>query len=159
MMAYISLSTGLLASFISWTISNIDRSINHWDDALSKLATSLDSKVLDLIYIKEITWHSTKEPWVCCVSTPSDWRTPLIEHIMRINTPWYKVEVRRIPFKARNYCMINNQLHTRSLVEPLLRCIIPEETATTMSEVHSSICGEHLTTKSTTLKIIRHGVF
>lgn len=61
--------------------------------------------------------------------------------------------------KARNYCVIEGKLFRRDLMEPLLRCISPEETKIVIDEVHLGICGEHLAGKNMALKIIRHGVF
>lgn len=45
---------------------------------------------------------------------------------------------------ARNYCVINDKLYNRSLVELLLRCIGPDEAQIAILEVHTGICGDHL---------------
>lgn len=62
-------------------------------------------------------------------------------------------------FKARNYCVKEEKLYRRSLTEPLLRCLSPEETVTAITEVHMGICGEHLGGKNLALKITREGLF
>lgn len=55
--------------------------------------------------------------------------------------------------KVRYYCVIDNKLFKRALVEPLLRYIDSNESKTIMLEVYSGICGEHLTGKNMELKI------
>lgn len=70
-----------------------------------------------------------------------------------------KGEERKIMMKAKNYCLIDNKLYRRALVEPLLKCVNQDEARTVMTEVHLGICGDHLAGKNMALKIIRHGVY
>lgn len=70
-----------------------------------------------------------------------------------------KNEEHKIDFKARKYCINNDQLYRRALEEPLLKCIGPKEAKIAKIESHSGIYGEHTAGKNMALKLIRHGVF
>ena len=159
MLAYMQLSTRLLQSFVSWTINNIDRSVNHWADALSKLATTSMGRGYEPIYIKELQGASTTEVNVNCVATEEDWRTPIKDFIEGTLVLEDKVELRKMAHKSQNYCLVEGKLYRRAMTEPLLRCVGPSEAETAMIEIHSGICGNHVAGKNMALKIIRHGVF
>ncbi|XP_074371670.1 uncharacterized protein LOC141712576 [Apium graveolens] len=136
----------LLSSFFSWTLSRIDRSINHWADALSRLATSDTSPHQTPVYVKVLT-NSSISPIstdVNCISPSQDWRTPIIQYIEGCLPEMTESDKRKMAYKARNYCLENNQLFRRSLTVPLLKCIGEDEATLAMIEVHAGICGEHL---------------
>ncbi|XP_017216818.2 uncharacterized protein LOC108194379 [Daucus carota subsp. sativus] len=159
MIAYLKVAITLLGTFTSWSIKNIARSANHWADALSKLATSTAAKNSEPIYVKELTCPSLVQETVNCITSQDDWRTPIIQHIKGTLNLEDKAEQRKIAFKARNYCLISDQLYRRALVEPLLKCIGQQEVQTAMQEIHSGICGNHISGRNMALKIMRHGVY
>nr|XP_017239614.1 PREDICTED: uncharacterized protein K02A2.6-like [Daucus carota subsp. sativus] len=141
------------------TIKNIARSANHWADALSRLATSTATQSQDPIYIKELSQASTIRDEVHLTSLAPDWRTPFIDFIKGTLKTQDKNEKRKIEFKARNFCLVNDQLYRRALTEPLLKCVGPDEALVAMTEIHSGICGEHTSGKSMALKLIKHRIF
>ncbi|XP_074383350.1 uncharacterized protein LOC141724931 [Apium graveolens] len=150
MASYATIVKGLLSSFFSWTLSRIDRSINHWADALSRLTTSDTSLHQAPVYVKILTHSSIAitSTDVNCVSPPQDWRTPIIQYIEGCLLEMTESDKRKIAYKARNYCLENNQLFRRSLTAPLLKCVGEEEATLAMIEVHTRIYGEHLGEKS-----------
>lgn len=82
----------------------------------------------------------------------------LLDYIINNKLPEGKNKARSLMYKARNYCVLDNKLYRRSLVEPLLRCLGLKEAKVSIVEVHTVICGDHLGGKNLTLEIIRQGL-
>ncbi|XP_074356194.1 uncharacterized protein LOC141695884 [Apium graveolens] len=163
MSAYLNLAISL-GKVSSWTIKNICREENLWADALSKLASSVVASS-EGIYVEErkapsiyMNTPSIDSPIVNEISSATNWRQPISEYILENKLPQYKGEARAISYKAKNYCVLKNKLYHRGLVEPLLRCLGPEESNTSIVEVHTGICGDHLGGKNLALKIMRFRV-
>ncbi|XP_074355887.1 uncharacterized protein LOC141695549 [Apium graveolens] len=161
MAAYADIAKGLLESIPFWTLNYIDRSINHWADALSKLTASCANKPTTPFYIMDLAASSITEtsPLVNHISQIQGWRTPLIQFIQGTLPDTNETGRRKIAFKARNCCMENGQLYRRSLTEPLLKCVGKDEVELAIIEIHTGICGEHLAGKKLALQIIRYGFF
>ena len=159
MASYMQLTTQLLQSFVSWTINNIERSANCWADALSKLTSASTVQNPEPIYLKDMLSASITEARVNVIEEKEDWRTPILKFINGTLEMDDKANLRRVTHKAQNYCVMGGALYRRALTEPLLRCIGPDETEMAMTEIHSGICGNHVSARSMALKIIRHGVF
>lgn len=155
MAAYLALSLELLQKISSWKIKNIAREDNQWADALSKLASSALPPEKKQIYVEERTLSALDQPSINEIHDLVDWRLPILDYIVRNILPEDKHKARSLIYKARNYSIVNDKLHRRSLVEPLLRCIGPEEAQNAILEVHTGICGDHLGGNNLALKIIR----
>lgn len=159
MMTYLQLSKELLNKIPSWRITHVAREENQWADALSKLAYSFLPSANDPIYVEEKHHSSIGKMQIHEIHKEEDWRTPILEYIIHDKLPEDKNEARYLVFKARNYCEVNGKLYRRSMVEPLLRCLGPDESNIAILEVHSGICGEHLGGKNLAFKIIRQGLY
>lgn len=159
MVAYMEIAQKLLQGFTSWTFNSIQRSVNHWADALSKLATISPGKNLSPVYIVDLEFPLINKTEVCLIQEPDDWRTPIIQYIQGNLADIDQKQQRSIAFKAINYCLENNQLFRRSLTEPLVKCVGKNEAEIAMIEVHSGICGEHIAGKNLALKLMRYGIF
>lgn len=81
MAAYMEVAQSLLRCFTSWTMSNIERSVNHWEDALSKLAMTSPGKVISHVYIIDLDSLSINRMEICLIQDPEDWRSPIIKFI------------------------------------------------------------------------------
>ncbi|XP_074361867.1 uncharacterized protein LOC141702065 [Apium graveolens] len=134
---------------------------NQWADALSKLASSV-AATSEGIYVEErnASFIDMDTPSVDMlkvneISSIADWRQPILKYILQNKLPQDKGEARAISYMARNYYVLENKLYRRGLVEPLLRCLGPEESHTSIIEVHTGICGDHLGGKNLALKIMR----
>ncbi|XP_074350685.1 uncharacterized protein LOC141689988 [Apium graveolens] len=158
MATYLALSASLLEKIPSWAINNVFREENQWAEALSKLASSVVSTA-EAIYITERNSQSIDVARVNKVSTTVDWRQPILENILQDKIPLENNATRTLIYKAINYCVLNNKLYRRSLVEPLLRCLGPEEAHTSIVEVHTGSWGDYLGGKNLALNIIRQGLF
>lgn len=159
MAAYLALSLNLLQKIPSWRIMNIAREENQWVDALSKLASSALPCEKEPIYVEEKLSSSLDQCRINAINSLTDWRQPILDYILNDKTPDEKNKARALVYKERNYCVMNDKLYRRSLVEPLLRCIGFEEAQSAMIEVHTGICGDHLGGKNLAFKIIRQGLF
>ncbi|XP_074363809.1 uncharacterized protein LOC141704454 [Apium graveolens] len=158
---YLNLVMSLLGKVSSWTIKNICREDNQWADALSKLASSV-AATSEGIYVEErnassidMDTPSVDMLKVNEISSIADWHQPILKYILQNKLPQDKGEARAISYMARNYYMLENKLYRRGLVEPLLRCLGPEESHTSIIEVHTGICGDNLGGKNLALKIMR----
>ncbi|XP_074336456.1 uncharacterized protein LOC141673602 [Apium graveolens] len=165
MLTYLKLAMSLLEKVQSWIIKYIYREDNQWADAVSKLASSVVA-TSEAIYIEERRVPSVDMgplfPDMLKVNeifSIKDWHRPILEYILQNKLPQDKGEARSISYKAKNYCVLEIKLYRRGLVEPLLRCLGPEETETLMVEFHTGICGDHLGCKNLALKIMRQGLF
>ncbi|XP_017225028.1 uncharacterized protein LOC108201246 [Daucus carota subsp. sativus] len=159
MVSYVKICSQLLSHFASWSLNCIDRSANHWADALSKLATSSVAPIAEPVYIRELIQPSTTITDVHVIEEVTDWRTPIMQFIQGGSTEADKNELKKLANKEKDYCIMEGRLYRRALTEPLLKCVGTEEAQVVMKEVHSGICGEHLAGKNMALKILRHGVY
>ncbi|XP_074377708.1 uncharacterized protein LOC141719230 [Apium graveolens] len=165
MSTYLKLAISLLEKVQSWTIKNICKEDNQWADVLSKLASSVVT-TSEAIYVDErkVPFIDLGPPFpnilkINEISSMADWRQPFLEYILQNKLPQDKNEARSISYKAKNYCVLENKLYRWGLVEPLLRCLGPEDAHLSMVEVHTGICGDHLGGKNLALKIVRQGLF
>ncbi|XP_074373571.1 uncharacterized protein LOC141713906 [Apium graveolens] len=165
MLTYLKLAMSLLEKVQSWTTKNICREDNQWADALSKLASSVVT-MSEAIYVEErkfpsidLDSPSSNMLKVNEISSIADWHQPLLEYILQNKLPQDKNKARSISYKVKNYCVLENKLYRRGLVDPLLLCIGPEDSRLSMVEVHTGICGDHLGGKNLALKIVRQGLF
>lgn len=101
MEAYLRVDLKLLNSFTSWTINNIDESINQWKDDLSKLATSNTIILLDPIYVKEVFHPTIIETEIHCVTSQEEWRSLIINFIQETLIESDKHKLRKITMKAK----------------------------------------------------------
>lgn len=83
----------------------------------------------------------------------------MLDYILNDKLPENKNEARSLIYKASNYCVLDNKLFRRSLVEHLLKCLGLEEAKAAILEVHTEICGDHLGEKNLALEIVRQGMF
>ncbi|XP_074360248.1 uncharacterized protein LOC141700361 [Apium graveolens] len=126
MSTYLKLAMSLLEKVQSWIIKNICREDNQWADALSKLASSVVT-TSEAIYVEErkVPSIDLSPPFpdmlkINEISSMADWRQPFLEYILQNKLPQDKNEARSISYKAKNYCVLENKLYRRGLVEPLL---------------------------------------
>ena len=49
----------------------------------------------------------------------------------------------KVPIQSARFSMIDGQLYKRSLGEPYLMCLTPEQGEYVLAELHEGICGNH----------------
>ncbi|KAI0513923.1 hypothetical protein KFK09_009955 [Dendrobium nobile] len=65
----------------------------------------------------------------------------------------------RLRRQASNFTIINGELYKRSFTGPYLKCLPPSEANYALREVHSGICGEHLSGRALAQKVLRQGFY
>ncbi|CAA7018421.1 unnamed protein product [Microthlaspi erraticum] len=88
-----------------------------------------------------------------------DWRTPYIEYIQLGAVPNEKWASRKLKAQSAHYCMMEDKLYKRSLIEPYLTCIHGEEAYTVMHETHQGPCGSHSAGRALVIRIKKLGYF
>lgn len=102
MAASMETTQNLIRCITLWTLNNIQRSVNHWADAQSKLATISPGKVISPVYIIDLESPSINKTETCLIQNPNDWRTLLIQYIQGNSSNIHQKQQRSIAFKARN---------------------------------------------------------
>ena len=87
------------------------------------------------------------------------WMTPIMRYLMNGALPSDLVEAKRLSKEASYYIIIGGQLYKRSLSQPLLKCLAPEQVNSVLEEVHEGSCGHHPKGKILALKILRAGYY
>lgn len=88
-----------------------------------------------------------------------DWMTPLILYLEKGELPEDKNKAQGLKAKAVKFFLEEGQLYCRTFSSPVLKCIGPSEAEYCLQEVHEGICGDHLSAKALTYKIIRQGYY
>ena len=68
---------------------------------------------------------------------------PLLDYLGDNKLPEDRSEVRLLRLRVARYLIYDDKLYHRGFTIPLLRCIIEEEAAYMLREVHERICGNH----------------
>jgi hypothetical protein len=61
--------------------------------------------------------------------------------------------------RARGYTVVNGELYKSGVTEPWLRCITSEKGVELLKEIHSGLCGAHISTRALAIKAIKKGFF
>lgn len=155
MKKYLGLAQNLQDTFNFFQITRIRRSQNSRADLLNKLAsTSTEPPV------KVVQFRSIAEDEVNLVATDeSNWMTPILTYLEKGELPDNKTEARQILIKSAKYVLERGILFRRSYLQPLLRCVGPEEADYVLREVHEGSCGSHIGAWALSKKVMRWGYY
>ncbi|XP_074374574.1 uncharacterized protein LOC141714983 [Apium graveolens] len=146
-------------SFDTFELSQIGRQNNGRADALSRLALAETQNLTGSIYLTEAKMPSIEKKECLEIRQGSDWMTPLWNFLEKGILPPDRREALKIKYRASSYMIINGRMYRRSVSQPLLRCLNPEEQRQALEAVHEGICGEHLAGRSLAFKILPQGFF
>ncbi|GKC22083.1 reverse transcriptase domain-containing protein [Tanacetum coccineum] len=135
----------MIRSFNNFQISHIPREENRKADALSKLAAVQCEGLTKGVLIEELNERSVDMAEVNAIieEETTTWMTPIQEYIEHVILPEDVVEARTIREKARNYTIEEGVLYRKLYLEPLLRCIGPQQAKYLIKEIHMGSCGMH----------------
>ncbi|XP_063949875.1 uncharacterized protein LOC135152721 [Daucus carota subsp. sativus] len=145
--------------FETFELSAIGREDNGRADALSRLASAETQNLTGSIYLTEVKMPSVDKKACLEIHQGINWMTPIRAYLEKGFLPLGKKEAQKIKYRAASYTLIGGRLFRRSVSQPLLRCLDPEEQLLALETVHEGICGEHLAGRSLALKILRQGFF
>ncbi|XP_022895251.1 uncharacterized protein LOC111409432 [Olea europaea var. sylvestris] len=135
----------LLASSDSQLVVNqVNGDFAAKDDALSKLASSMNSELLNIVPIEHLSKPSTFEGeellWI--EGTPL-WMQPIIAYLKEQTLPASRDEARKLRRRAAHFFLQEDTLYKRGFASPLLRCVGGEEATYILREIHEGICENH----------------
>nr|GEX66501.1 reverse transcriptase domain-containing protein [Tanacetum cinerariifolium] len=123
---YLEIVKSLVSGFTTFSISQVPRSKNKKEDALSKIAlTSLA--------------HLSKQS---------------VDYLKGGVLPGDKKEARKLRLKSRQYELMKGVLYRRSFLTPWLRCIGPLQVEYVMKEIYEGSCSMHAGPRSIVAKAI-----
>ncbi|XP_022852274.1 uncharacterized protein LOC111373911 [Olea europaea var. sylvestris] len=144
MRAYLKLVLDIIPHFEKFKLTQVPRLENAHADALSKLASSVNSKLLNIVPIEHLSKPSTFEGeellWI--EGTPL-WMQPIIAYLKEQTLPASRSEARKLRRRAAHFVLQEGTLYKRGFASPLLRCVGGEEATYVLREIHEGICGNH----------------
>ncbi|XP_022852500.1 uncharacterized protein LOC111374102 [Olea europaea var. sylvestris] len=120
--SYLKMVMNLLPSFEKFEIMQIPSLENAHADALSKLASNKDSKLLTILPIEHLLTPSTEATEV--LSTDKD-------------------ETYKLRKRSAHFLFIDEVLYKRSFSSPLLRCVGGDEVSYILREIHEGVYDNH----------------
>ena len=128
MAAYLEKVQADLRNFSRHEVKNIVREDNSNTDALAKIATSRDAKLLRLVPIEIISEPSiTKKLSIEVIGTQPSWIDDIIVYLKEDRLPEDRDLPRKVKYHAEHYLLLNGKLYKRGISTPLLRCLNVEE--------------------------------
>ena len=160
MVAYLEKAKGLMETFLIASIEVIPRSKNSNTDALTKLTSTRDVELLDVVSVEFLAEPSIKSrsEIMELVREPS-WMDSIIAYLKYGELPEEKTEARILRLKAARYVLYNDKLYRRGYSMPLLKCVLPTEVKNIMWEIHEGPCGNRAEGKSLAFKALRQGYY
>ncbi|KAL0386274.1 UNVERIFIED_CONTAM: hypothetical protein Sradi_3021700 [Sesamum radiatum] len=142
MVQYLQQIAELRTSFKSFQVIQIPREENAKADCLSRLASALEDYCTRHITIQYIP-NPKAALAIQAISSPTDWRTPIIEWIEKGNLPDNRWDASRLKTRAVCFLIQGGILYKKSYTHPLLRCVSQPEGVHLLREIHSGCCGSH----------------
>ncbi|KAL0406285.1 UNVERIFIED_CONTAM: hypothetical protein Slati_3942400 [Sesamum latifolium] len=158
MVQYLQQIAELRTSFESFQVIQIPREKNAKADCLSRLASALED-----CRTRHITIQYLPNPRAALaiqvISSPTDWRTPIIKWIEKGNLPDNRWDASRLKTRAVHFLTQGGILYKKSYTHLLLRCVSQIEGVHLLREIHSECCGSHIGTWLLANKALRAGYF
>lgn len=160
MQQYLEKVTTLIPGFSYFTITRIPRKQNVRADELSKLSSFTPQQMGRKVIVEELDRPTIDQGQleVAEVGEPNpSWMTPIQEYLENGALPPDPTAARRIRRLAPRYVIQNDVLYRRSYLQPLLRCVGPQQADYLVREFHEGACGSHVGVRALAKKIIRWG--
>ena len=71
------------------------------------------------------------------------WMDPIIRYIDMGELPSERDKAHKVQVQSARFSLINGLLFKRSLGDPYLKCLTPEQGQYVLAELHEGICGNH----------------
>ncbi|XP_052181973.1 uncharacterized protein LOC127794767 [Diospyros lotus] len=133
---YLQKVRALAQFFESFQLVQINRPLNGYADALSKLASTKET-IGRTVYVEVLQRPSIEELEVACIENSNDWRTPFYKYLTMGELPADPKEARKIKIRRARFTVIDGMLYKRAYTMSLLKCLGPQETDYALAEVHS----------------------
>ena len=144
MTKYASLVKHKLNTLSAWKIEHVTRDSNERVDALVVMAASLpirETVFLPIYYQPESSLLHAQINQI--EEVPPFWMDPIRLYLATGELPDDKDKAHKVRIQSARFSMIDGQLYKRSLGEPYLMCLTPEQGQYVLTELHEGICGNH----------------
>ena len=137
MAAYLEKAKGLMETFSIASIKVIPWSKNANVDALTKLASTRDAELLDVVSVEFLAKPSIKlQSEIIELTWETSWMDPIIAYLKNDKLPEKKTEAHILRPKATHYMLYDDKLYRRGYSMPLLECVLPTEVKNIMLKIH-----------------------
>ena len=144
MAKYVSLVKHKLNTLSTWKLEHVPQDCNERADALAAVAASFpitETVFLPIYYqpnssILGAQINQIKE-------VPPSWMGLIRLYIATGELPNDKGRAHKIQIQSTRFSLVDGQLYKRSLGEPYLKCLTPEQDQDVLAELHKGICGNH----------------
>ena len=137
----------------------IPRDENEHADQLVKASSAeymlIPDQVLSFIQISPLIDNTNIQE----IGSENYWMTPITSYLKDGVLLDNKEVARKLKVQAARFILIKDILYKRSVSQPYLRCLGPEEADYVMREVHKGVCGNHSGSRSLVHKLIRVGYY
>ncbi|KAL5539602.1 hypothetical protein UlMin_044178 [Ulmus minor] len=141
MASYLEKAKEAMNQFDTVTIIQVPRAENTNADALARLATSLEERLLKTVPIEILEVPSIDKPeQVGSIVVRPCWMDPIISFLRDGTFPADKFEARRFS-------------------SPSLLCLDEDRGKFTLEEVHAGVCGNHSSRRTLAHRILRQGYY
>nr|GEX12239.1 hypothetical protein [Tanacetum cinerariifolium] len=161
MIKYLEKVKSLVNGFTNFSISQVPRSKNKKEDALSKITSTSFVNLSKQVLVEVLKEKSIKEKEVTTVVEEDGptWMTLIMEYLKEGTLPSDRKEARKLCIKARQYELLEGVLYRRSFFTPWLRCVGPLQAEYVIRKIHEGSCSMHVGPRSVVAKAIRLGYY
>ncbi|KAL5572098.1 hypothetical protein UlMin_021695 [Ulmus minor] len=156
MASYLEKAKEAMNQFDMVTIIQVPRAENTNADALARLATGLEERLLKTVPIEILEVRSIDKPeQVGSIVVRPCWMDPIISFLRDGTLPADKFEARRLRFRSARYFLDKGKLYKKGFSSPSLLCLDEDRGKFTLEEVHAGVCGNHSSKRTLAHRILR----
>ncbi|KAL5551203.1 hypothetical protein UlMin_001379 [Ulmus minor] len=160
MASYLEKAKEAMNQFDTVTIIQVPRAENTNADALARLATGLEERLLKTVPIEILEVPSIDKPeQVGSIVVHPCWMDPIISFLRDGTLPADKFEARRLRFRSARYFLDKGKLYKKGFSSPSLLCLDEDRGKFTLEEVHAGVCGNHSSGRTLAHRILRQGYY
>ncbi|KAL5552844.1 hypothetical protein UlMin_040245 [Ulmus minor] len=160
MASYLEKAKEAMNQFDTVTIIQVPGAENTNADALARLATGLEERLLKTVPIKILEVPSIDKPeQVGSIVVRPCWMDPIISFLRDGTLPADKFEARRLRFRSARYFLDKGKLYKKGFSSPSLLCLDEDRGKFTLEELHAGVCENHSSGRTLAHRILRQGYY
>ena len=141
---YLEKAKEAMNQFDTVTIIQVPRAENANANALARLATGLEERLLKTVPIEVLETPSIDKPeQVGSIVIHPCWMDPIISFLFDRTLPEDKFKARRLRYRLSRYFLDKGKLYKKGFSSPSLLCLDEDRGKFTLEEVHVGVCGNH----------------
>ena len=160
MASYLEKVKEVINQFDTVTIIQVPRAENANADALARLATGLEERLLKMVPIEILETPSIDKPeQMGSIVTRLCWMDPIISFLRDGTLPEDKFEASRLRYRSARYFLDKGKLYKKGFSSPTLLCLNEDQGKYTLEEVHTGVCENHSSGRALAHRILRQGYY